>query len=697
VRSTVLKITLLVVFVAFLLYPIGYVFPSALVEREAPYRVLLMDAGPRPTDVLNVLGERTELGPIGAMKAAARPQAEVASGLGLDDAVALNQSIRQAGGTARLEGTLRPTLFYVGQVFASPFLWQCMAASLLVAAATTVLTTLVSLPLAVWVARFRFAGRGLLGALVLVPLILPPFVGAIGFRQIFSRFGTLNLMLMNAGLIDSPIDWLGASGLWGLVLLEVLHLYPIMYLNVSAALANVDPSLEDAARNLGGSEWTVFRRVTFPLVMPGYFAGASIVFVWAFTDLGTPIVIGYRRVVAYQIFERLSEAESNPLGYALVLVTLVFTSGLYWLARRFTTGRDQYAMVSKGGAGTSGRPAGGVRTAVILGYGGLITAVAVLPHLAVVLSSVAKRWSFTPFPSEYTGEYFALALTHKLAGLSIRNSIVFSSVSTLCDIVLGVSIAYFVARRPSWLSRALDTLAMLPLALPGLVLAFGYLTCYQQPAEWLAKQAKRLEAVGVAQSALPVTQSSDERHASPTGTVSSEPLGQFAPPRRAVWAAPIRGLGRMLSWLANNLQPQKSPFLLLVIAYAMRRLPYMSRAALAGFQQTSATFEEAAENLGATRWRVMRQITLPLIAANIVAGSILTFSFAVLEVSDSLMLAQRENYFPITKAIYVLLGRPDDGPYIASAMGVLGMLLLATALGTAAAVLGRRMGELFRA
>jgi iron(III) transport system permease protein len=277
-----------------------------------------------------------------------------------------------------------------------------------------------------------------------------------------------------------------------------------------------------------------------------------------------------------------------------------------------------------------------------------LTSVAVLPHVAVVLTSVAARWSFTPLPTEFTTDYFVLAMTHKLAGTSIRNSLEYSLASTLVDIVLGVSIAYLVARRPSWLSRTLDGVAMLPLALPGLVLAFGYLTCYHRPAEWFAA------------------------------------------------AAEIPGIGYVAGWLAANLDPQKSPLLLLVVAYAMRRLPYMSRAALAGFQQTAPVYEEAAENLGATRWRIMRQITLPLIAANIVAGSILTFSFAVLEVSDSIMLAQRENYFPITKAIYVLLGRPDDGPYIASAMGVLGMLLLAAALAAATAVLGRRLGELFR-
>lgn len=639
--STIVRYLILAVLLAFLVYPIAYVIPNAALERTAPYHVTLVDPGTRRDDVRQMIQQRTGRDLIASDTDETKMlPVEIAKTEGLPEAIEWNQAIRELGGSARIEGTLRPTTFYITQIVTNPFLWECFASSLIVSIGATLLTSVVTMPLAIWITRFRFAGRAILSALLLVPLILPPFVGAIGFKQMFSRFGSLNLWLMQWGVIDGPIDWLGSSGLVGLVVMEALHLYPIMYLNMSAALANVDPTLEEAARNLGSSEWTLFRRVTFPLVLPGYFAGAAIVFVWAFTDLGTPIVLGYRRVVPYQIFERLSEAETNPLGYGLVVVTLILTALMYYLAR-WVAGRRGVAMVAKGGIGSAGRKAGPVRTTAILVYGGVLTLFAVLPHIAVVLTAFASKWTFTPLPTEYTTDYFVLAVTHKLAGLSIRNSIVYSLASTFLDIVLGVSIAYLVARRPNWLSSVLDGLSMLPLALPGLVLAFGYLTCFQKPADW------------------------------------SHEMG--------------------LEWLATNLQPQKSPLLLLVIAYAMRRLPYMTRAALAGLEQTAPAFEEAAENLGATRWRVIRQILLPLIAANIVAGSILTFSFAVLEVSDSIMLAQRENYFPITKAIYMLLARPDDGPYIASAMGVLGMLLLAAALITASALLGKRMGELFRA
>ncbi len=128
----------------------------------------------------------------------------------------------------------------------------------------------------------------------------------------------------------------------------------------------------------------------------------------------------------------------------------------------------------------------------------------------------------------------------------------------------------------------------------------------------------------------------------------------------------------------------------------MRRLPFVVRATVAGLEQTSRELEDAAFNLGASRLRTLRTVIVPLIAANLIAGGLLAFSFAMLEVSDSLILAQRAAHFPITKAIYVLYERLGDGQYIASALGVWSMLLLALTLIGASMMLGKKMGAIFR-
>jgi iron(III) transport system permease protein len=159
----------------------------------------------------------------------------------------------------------------------------------------------------------------------------------------------------------------------------------------------------------------------------------------------------------------------------------------------------------------------------------------------------------------------------------------------------------------------------------------------------------------------------------------------------------VIGFGYLAAFSRTPLNVFVYPVPLLIISYAVRRLPYTLRAAYAGFQQTSVHLEEAAMNLGASPLRTMRIITFPLILANVVAGGVLSFSAAMMEVSDSLILAPQDEYFPMTKAIYSLNLRLTDGAYVASALGVVGIVVVATCFFIANRLLGRSMGELFRA
>jgi iron(III) transport system permease protein len=520
----------------------------------------------------------------------------------------------------------RLSLTFLGLMFTNPSYYEAILNSVNLGLVITVATTLFALPIAFAMVRYDFPGKSLTNGLLLIPMVMPPFVGAIGMKQMFARFGSINLSLLKLGLIDTPIDWLGGGGFWGVVVMEVLHLYPIMYLNVAAALANIDPSLEEAARNVGASGFRLFWTITFPLMLPGYFAGAIIVFIWAFTDLGTPLIFGYNRVIPVQIFERITDVHENPMGYALVVMVMGVTLLFFYLSKTLI-GNRRYEMVARGHVASAVRRASPTTTLGIYTLVGTVTGLAVLPHLSILLTSIAERWFMTILPDATTGKYYGMIFEHKLTASSIRNSFFLSLMSAGLDTTLGITIAYLLARRPRLPGKnLLDAVAMLPLALPGLVLAFGYLAGF-------------------------------------SGTL---------------------------------LDARVNPIPLLVISYAVRRLPYMVRSAYAGFQQTSVTLEEASMNLGAGPGRTFYRITFPLIFANLVAGGILCFSFAMLEVSDSLILALREQYYPITKAIYTLLGRIEDGPYVASAMGVLGMMLLTTSLFIAGRFLGRRMGELFR-
>jgi iron(III) transport system permease protein len=523
------------------------------------------------------------------------------------------------------------TLAYIGNVLTNPIYREGLLNALLLAIASTGLAFLLAVPLSVIADRFQFPFKGAMGSLVLVPLILPPFVGAIGVKQILGVNGSFNAVLTNLGLMDpaQPFDWLGEGRFWGVAIMNALHLYPILYLNVTAALANLDPAMEEAAENLGATWWRRFRRVILPLTMPGIFAGGTIVFIWSFTELGVPLIFDYTRVTSVQIFDGIKDLSGNPFPYALVVVMLVSTTLLY-AASKLTLGRVNFTMNTRATMARAPRRlgwfSGWLATLLFLS----VTAIAILPHAGVVLMSLADDWYGTVLPSAFTTAHYSEALGDPLVVPSIQNSLFYALIATGIDVVLGLAIAYVVVRTDLPGRQFLDALAMLPLAVPGLVLAFGYLAMTRE--------------------------------------------------------------GEFFSFLRAG----ENPTLILIIAYATRRLPYVVRSAAAGYQQTSVTLEEAARNLGCPPLKAMRKVTLPLIAANLIAGALLAFSFAMLEVSDSLLLAQQATFYPITKAIYQLFNQLGNGHFLACALGVWAMVFLGVTITGASMVLGRKLGALFR-
>ncbi len=529
------------------------------------------------------------------------------------------------------------TLDHLRLVFEDPNLMGGIVNAFKIACAVTFLCIVISLPLAVLSARYTFPGKKILNASILVPLILPPFVGAIGIRALLGREGALN------ALLGTDWDILGQAKFWGVVVVMALHLYPIIYLNATASLANLDPALDESAENLGAGGWRRFFKITLPLIRPGLFAGATIVFIWSFTELGTPLMFDYYGVTSVQIFYGLKEVQNSAEPYALTLVLLV-SAVMFYLMGKMVFGRKGYAMYSK-----ASRAGGEIPLPAFWGWAaalgfGFVVILAILPHIGVVLTSIAEpgSWYATVLPKDITFSHFNEALTASESFNSIKNSLILSLIAMVLNMAFGVLIGYLIVRTTIKGRSLLDALCMLPLAVPGLVMAFGYVA---MTLRW--------------------------------------PFGA---------GGPLEGTWLNLEVFGEN----PNPFPLLIIAYAIRRLPYIVRSTVSGLEQTSGELEEAAVNLGASRITAVRKVIVPLIMANLIAGGLLVFSFSMLEVSDSLILAQRSDHFPITKMIFEFTNRLGDGIYIASAMGVWGMTLLTITLFGASLMLGKKLGSIFR-
>jgi iron(III) transport system permease protein len=523
------------------------------------------------------------------------------------------------------------TLDYISAVFENPIYREGLWNSFAIGICATFGALAIAFPMALVGHRYDFIGKPALGVLVLAPMILPPFVGAVGVKQMLGVNGAFNAALIKLGLMDAsvPFDWLAEGRFAGIVLMIALNLYPILYMNIAAALSNLDPAMEQAAENLGCPPWRRFFRITLPLAMPGVFAGASIVFIWAFTELGVPLVFDFGRTASVQIFDGIKGLDKNPIPYALTAILLVVAASVFSLSK-FVMGRSPL--------GTAPRPKGRSSSLRLHGWKSAACALlfltvftlAAIPHLGVLLLSLAGRWYGTVVPDEFTIRHYVEALGNGLVVPSIQNSLMYAGCATLVALVIGLSVAWVVVRSDLRFRNVLDAVVMLPLAVPGLVMAFGYLALSQE--------------------------------------------------------------GKPFHFLVGA---GGSPFMLLVIAYAIRRLPYVVRSAVAGLQQSNPMLEEAAKSLGASPARMMRRVAIPLIGANLAAGSILAFAFAMLEVSDSLILAQQAEHYPITKAIYTLLSTLGNGTELAAALGVWAMVFLSVAI-MGAAILGGKRGGLFK-
>jgi len=339
-------------------------------------------------------------------------------------------------------------------------------------------TTLFGIPLAYILARYRQRGKTIFTALILMPIVLPAYAGVFAFVIFFGKFGTMNLLLMDAGLIEKPINFI--FGFHGLVFIEALHMLPFIVLSLSAGFTSIDPSFEEAAEVEGASGFRRFITVTLPLCTPSYLAGAVMVFLWPFTDWLTPMILGqvdFLPSVAYiNIAYHFTDVHRKYMGIVAVIVSSIVCITLFLLARWWVEKR-KYTGLSKGTT-VEGRviePSPLVKTGSYL-YMYFIAALVLLIPIVLGLSAFSRRWVFEPFPTYWTLDNFRVILLE--SPMLIKNSFVFSIIALIFGVVFGLPAAYIIVRTKVPGKDALDFMITLMLAFPGIAIGVSYLLAF---------------------------------------------------------------------------------------------------------------------------------------------------------------------------------------------------------------------------
>ena len=375
--------------------------------------------------------------------------------------------------TAFVDESNRLTLGHFANFFGQTVFVESFLNSLWVSLASVAVATLIAVPLAYLTVRFEFRGALLIQTLGVLPLIMPPFVGAVAMQLIFGRNGSVNLLLN---------DWFGFTvpimdGLIGVTFVESIHYFPFILLNLVASMRNIDGAMEESALNLGAGGWRLFRRVIFPLAMPGYLAGATLVFVKVFDDLGTPLVMGVTNMLAPQAYLRITSVGiDDPQGYVISVIMIAFSILALGLAARVMKGRD-YSTLQKGGNSLQRRRLSGWESVLAYGWIILVLLITLAPHFGILLMSFAKVWSFSVLPDAYTLEHYATVFTD--ARGMMANTLLYCLLAAGLDVVIGTAIAYLILRTNLPGRRWLDYMASAALAIPGLVLAIGYLRLFK--------------------------------------------------------------------------------------------------------------------------------------------------------------------------------------------------------------------------
>jgi iron(III) transport system permease protein len=445
----------------------------------------------------------------------------------------------------------------LGAILSSPVNRQILGNTVVLGALVGAIGTGVGFLFAYAQARLDFRGKKALHLIALMPIVSPPFAVATAVITLFGRGG-----IVTKGLLGISYD---IYGIVGLTLVLSLSFFPVAYMNLLGMLRSLDPSLDEAASNLGASRWKIFASVSLPMLVPGFASCFLLLFVEAIADLANPLVIGGDfTVLSSRAYIAITGEYDVAAGAAYSLVLLV-PGLLVFLVQRYWAGRHSVVSVT-------GKPTGSVSM--------VRSPWARIPLLAVVVGTAALIVAIylTVFVGAFTnilGVDNAFTLKNYRYVLSGIGSDAMVTTTTLALIatpiagILGMVLAWLIVRKVRRGRNVLDFAGMLGLAVPGTVLGIGYALAFNTPL-----------IVG-----------------------------------NRMFLPALAGGGAILGGAVA-----------IVMVYVIRSMPSGQRSGIAALQQIDPAIDEASTSLGANSLRTFWSITLPLIRPALLSG--LTYAFA---------------------------------------------------------------------
>jgi len=368
----------------------------------------------------------------------------------------------------------RLTLANFAGFFTDSFYLRALWKSLVLGVATVTASSVIGIAVAFLLVRYDFRGRGLFSYLTLIPIISPPLVGTLGFTFILGRAGSVNVLLMDLFDMLKPINFL--YGIHGVVLVETLHLFPMITLNVVDALGKIDPALEEAAESVGARGWKKFWTITLPLTTPGYVAGALLVFIWTFSDFATPLILGVQDLLAPQAYLNIVQFVDRRIFRMGIVISalMVLLAVVFLLVARRWVGLKDYSSLSY--SVIARRRLSPRRQAAAVAFLSVLMLLSFIPYVGVALASFSRGWSLTPLPLSYTLQHFERVIVE--TPKYIVNSFLYSGRAVALCIAVGVPIAWILGRSTMPGRGALDSLNTLILAVPGTAIGIAYIRAF---------------------------------------------------------------------------------------------------------------------------------------------------------------------------------------------------------------------------